>query len=87
MLALPLRLEDWTIFDANGDIIACGCGLLDSERVKYAAEIVAAVNAQAKLLAAAKEAISLIDGRVFTKEKMKLQATIAAIAAAEEPAP
>jgi hypothetical protein len=56
MLALPLKIEDWTIFDSNGDIIACGCGLLDSERVKYAEEIVAAVNSSRALLAAAKDA-------------------------------
>jgi hypothetical protein len=37
-----------------------------------------------RLLEAAKEAVTLVDGRVFPEEKMKLQA---AIVAAEEPAP
>ena len=83
MLALPLKFENGNIADANDEWIA----LVNNLRTHDAAEIVAAVNSHARLLAAAKEAISLIDGRVFTKEKMKLQATIAAIAAAEEPAP
>jgi hypothetical protein len=47
-------------------------------------EIVRLRASHAALLAAAREAVSLIDGRVWTEEKMKLQA---AIAAAEKLAP
>jgi hypothetical protein len=41
------------------------------------AQIVNVVNSQAELLAAAKEAIALIDGRIWPEEKIKLQAAIA----------
>ena len=88
-LALPLRLEGCQIIDATGASIALLRGGMAEYRA-HGAEIVAAVNTFAKLLAAAKGALDRLEnftGSYDTPEESARRALKAAIAAAEEPTP
>jgi hypothetical protein len=81
MLALPLKINGEYIDDATGTPIAeCSCRL--SDWPEYAAQIVAAVNSQPKLLAAAKRVVESYGYHRAFAELTKLQHAIAAAEAA-----
>lgn len=84
MLALPLKLEGCQILDADDRWI----GLIRGEMKEYrkrGAEIVAAVNSSADLLAAAKRTIAQYEG-IYDEgsQEIYMQELRAAIARAEQ---